>query len=72
MSVVHQGMPEIAMLRPARTCWRSDSHVAGMSPDHTAAPNRWDPAQADRDRKTVCSFRAAAIPSANSLALSRG
>ena len=53
MSVVHQGMPEIAMLRPARTCWRSDSQVAGMSPDQTAAPNRCAPAQAERHSRTV-------------------
>ena len=72
MSVVHQGMPEIAMLRPARTCRRSDSQVAGMSPDQTAAPYRCDPAQADRHSSTVGCCPAAAMPSAKSLALSRG
>ena len=72
MSVVHQGMPEIAMFSPARTCWRSDSQVAGMSPDQTAAPYRCDPAQADRHSRTVGSWPAAAMPSANSRALSRG
>jgi hypothetical protein len=38
MSDVHQGIPDRPMLRPARTCRRSESHVAGMSPDQTAAP----------------------------------
>ena len=38
MSVVHHGMPERPMFRPARTWWRSESQVAGMSPDQTAAP----------------------------------
>ena len=76
MSVVHQGMPAMPMLRPARTCRRSESQVAGMSPDQTAAEYRCCPAQAERQSSTVSAssgeLAAAAMPSANRRALSRG
>ena len=38
MSVVHQGMPLMAMFSPAGICARSTSKRERISPDQTAAP----------------------------------
>ena len=72
MSVVHHGMPLIATLSPDRICARRLVKVAGMSPDHRAAPYRWLPAHAERTRLTVPGRASRAIPSANVRAFSRG
>ena len=63
MSVVHHGMPEMPMLSPAGICRRRSSKVESMSPDQTAAPYRWLPAQADRQSETTSSSPSARIPS---------
>ena len=72
MSVVHQGMPEIPMLMPARTCRARESQVGGMSPDHTAAPYLACPAHAERHSSTVSGAPASRLPSQKVRALSRG
>ena len=63
MSVVHHGMPDKATLRPARTWAARDSKVAGMSPDHSAAPQRWLPAHAERIKLTTSVSPASCMPS---------
>ena len=40
MSVVHHGIPEMAMFKPAGIWAASASNVESVSPDHTAAPYR--------------------------------
>jgi hypothetical protein len=61
-----------ADVQPAEICRRRSSKVESMSPDQTAAPYRWLPAQAARQSNTASSSPSPAMPSWKAFACSSG